>query len=724
MSPTITAPATRAGVLLGTAPYMSPEQARGLHVDKRTDIWAFGCVLYEMLTGRSAFSGMTVSDSLAAVLEHEPDWSALPDSLSPNISLLLERCLRKDRTRRLRDIGDARLELEDSGQRLHESGDGSNEASLRSLRSVLAVSLAALAVALVAAIWGWARGQVPNETAKSSVTRWEVTLEEPLQLAVGGRTNPLAISPDGSRIVFAADRRGTSQLYVRNVDEFDFDPIPGTEGARNPFFSPDGRRVGFFSGTKLQTVGFDGGPPQVVLESALDDMGSSWGADGTIVFASYGAGLSRVAAAGGTSEVLTTLDWEAGEIQHRWPQILPDGRSVLFTVATDKGSRVGLLSLETGKHWTLSEIADLSRARYVSSGHLVFGQAQGLRAVRFDPESGAISGEAIAVLSDVASVPDLGNAFFAVAEAGTLVFVPGVTTGDLELRWIDRQGRVTPAVEGKASFMHPKLSPDNGQIVVSAGSEIGLRQIWIYDLKRGTRRLFGCEGSCSVASWTPDGQELVFSSNAAGSWSLYIGAVQGTAGPRELIVRDHEQWGGSFSPDGRTFLFYDVHPETGRDIWALDLESTQANPYLVTQYNERAPRISPDGRWVAYVSNETGLDEIYVESFPERGRKWTISTDGGTEPLWSRDGTELFYRQGDQMMVVNVGLGEEFSASKPRPLFEGRFEMGVAGNPDYDVSADSERFLMVKRSEASAPVDLHVILNWTQELEQLFANQE
>ena len=718
-SPVITDEMTRPGMLLGTASYMSPEQAKGKKVDKRTDIWAFGCILFECLAGQRTFEGETVSETIALILKDGPDWAILPVDLPAAVPLLLERCLQKDRKRRLRDIGDARLELEEADRRQAESSLNSNASSAKTLRALLGGSLVALAVALVAAVWGWTRGS-SQERVEGKVTRWEVALEEPLRLAVGGRTNPLTISPDGSRIVFAAERRGTSQLVLREFDNFDFKTIPGTEGARNPFFSPDGKRVGFFAGTKMKTVAFDGGPPRIILESALDDMGSDWGGDETIVFASYGSGLSRIPTNGGDSEVLTTLDYEAGEIQHRWPQILPDGKKVLFTVATDKGSRVGVVSLDTGKRHILSEIADLTRARYVSSGHLIFGQALGLSAIRFDPVSGSTSGDAISVLSNVASVPDLGNSFFAVSDTGSIVFVPGVTSGDLELVWVDRKGQVAPAVEGKASFMHPRLSPDNRQIAVSGGSEIGLRKIWLYDLERGTRRLLGGEGSHSTPRWTPDGKELVFSSNATGSWDLYIGATQGTAKPREFVVREYEQWGGSWSPDGQRFFFYDVHPETGRDIWFFDVEAQESSPYLVTQYNERAPRISPDGNWLAYISNETGLDEVYVESLPERSRKWTISTDGGTEPVWSRDDRELFYRKGDLMMVVEVVLGREFSAGKSRQLFEGRFDVGVIGNPDYDVTADGQRFLMLRRSEASAPVKLHVILNWDQVLEDLF----
>jgi Tol biopolymer transport system component len=703
---------------------MSPEQARGQVVDKRTDIWAFGCVLYEMLAGKGAFQGETVSDVLVRILDREPDWSAIPSDLAPNARRVLERCLRKDRHQRLRDIGDARLELAETDFGGDESAADLSRSSAQSLRSLLRGTLAALLVAIVAAIWGWLRPAATEPDAEFSVTRWEVHLEEPLHLAVGGRTNPLTISPDGSRIVFAADRRGTSQLFVRDVDDFEVKPIPGTEGARNPFFSPDGKRVGFFAGTKLQTVGFDGGPPRVVAESALDDMGSSWGTDDVIVFASYGAGLSRVPAAGGDSKVLTELDWEAGEVQHRWPQVLPGGTTVQFTVATDKGSRVDLVSLESGERRSVEGIADLTRARYVASGHLVFGHARGLNAVEFDATTGTLSREPITALEEVASIPDLGNAFFEISDTGTLVFVPGITTGDLELVWVDRQGRIAPAVEGEGSFMHPKLSPNDRQLAVSAGSEIGFRQIWVYDLDRGTRRLLPCEGSCSAPFWTPDGGDIVFSSNAAGSWDLFVGAVQATGPAKEFLTRSHEQWGGSFSPDGRTFAFYDVHPETGRDIWTFDVATGESTPYLVTQYNERAPKISPDGRWMAYLSNESGLDEIYVESYPVRGRKWTISTEGGTEPSWSADGTELFYRQGDEMMVVDISLGDDFSASKPRVLFEGRFEVGVIGNMDYDVAADGQRFLMVKRDEASALRELHVILNWDQELKRLFEDRD
>ena len=724
MSPTLTAPATRAGVLLGTAPYMSPEQARGQVVDKRTDIWAFGCVLYEMLAGQGAFQGATVSDVLVSILDREPDLSALPSDLAPNARRVLERCLRKDRHQRLRDMGDARLDLVEPDFGGEESAADPGPSSVQPLRALLKGTLAALLVAIVAAIWGWTRPAATEPDAELSVTRWEVHLEEPLHLATGGRTNPLTISPDGSRIVFAADRRGTSQLFVRAADDFEIKPIPGTEGARNPFFSPDGKRVGFFAGTKLQTVGFDGGPPRVVTESALDDMGSSWGAHDIIVYASYGAGLSQVPSAGGKSKVLTELDWEAGEVQHRWPQVLPGGTMVQFTVATDKGSRVDLVSLESGERRSVEGIADLTRARYVASGHLVFGHARGLNAVEFDATTGILSREPISALEEVASIPDLGNAFFEISDTGTLVLVPGITTGNVELVWVDRQGRIAPAVEGEASFMHPKLSPNDRQLAVSAGSEIGYRQIWVYDLERGTRRLLPCEASCSAPFWMPDGRNIVFSTNAAGSWDLYVGAVQATGPAKEFVTRNNEQWGGSFSPDGRMFAFYDVHPETGRDIWTFDLETLESIPYLVTQYNERAPKISPDGRWMAYLSNESGLDEIYVESYPERGRKWTISTEGGTEPSWSNDGSELFYRQGDEMMVVDVSLGDDFSASKPRVLFEGRFEVGVAGNMDYDVAADGQRFLMVKRDEASALSEFHVILNWDKELERLFEDRD
>jgi hypothetical protein len=493
--------------------------------------------------------------------------------------------------------------------------------------------------------------------------------------------------------------------------------LPGTEGARNPFFSPDERWVGFFSGNRLYKVAVEGGAPQLVCENSLDDLGASWGADDTIVFALYGTGLSRVSADGGQPEAITTLEHEAGEIQHRWPQILPGGRDVLFTIGTDKGSRVGLVSLESGERRAVSGLGDVLRAFYLPSGILAYGQAGGLMAVRFDTQDARPLGDPTLVLRDLASVPDQGNAYFALADDGTLAYLPGTPTGNLELMWVDRQGRVEPAVDDRQSYSYPRLTPHDQQLVVTVGSEVGIRRMWIYDLQRGSRTVLSMEGNAGSATLSPDGERMYFSSNVTGRWNIYHAPLDASSPPQMLMDREHEQWSGSWSPDGQSFAFYDIKPESGRDIYVLTAGQSEPEPFIVTPANERAPQFSPDGRWLAYVSNESGRDEIYVESFPVRGRKWTVSSSGGAEPRWSRDGGELFYRKGNQMLAVDVELGDDFSALRPHVLFEGHFDSGVAGNPNYDVSSDGERFLMIRRIKEAIPNTIHVVLNWSHDLE-------
>ncbi len=723
-SPTLTQGFSRAGVLYGTAAYMSPEQARGQEVDRRTDIWAFGCVLYEMLTRGKAFPGETVTDILVSILEREPDWEALPAATPVSIRRLLSRCFAKDPSLRLKDIGDARFELEP-----HSLDPHGDEQAVGAVGSAVAASaskarsgwlgglLAGMALAGVASgAWIWATRPAPSEDTKS-VSRWAVQLEEPRELITIGRSNPLAISPGGSRLVFAVDDEGVPKLFLRDLDKLENVELPGTDGARNPFFSPDERWVGFFSANRLYKVAVEGGAPQLVSENSLDDMGASWGTDNTIVFALYGTGLSRVAADGGQPEAITTLEHEAGEIQHRWPQILPGGRDVLFTSATDKGSRVGLVSLDTGKRSVVSGLGDVLRAVYLPSGVLVYAQAGGLMAVRFDVQEAQPLGDPVLVLKGLASVPDQGNAYFALADNATLAYLPGTPSGNLELVWVDRQGQAESAVDDLQGYGYPQLTPQDNQLVVTVGSEIGIRALWIYDLQRGSRAVLSMEGSASNAALSPDGERVYFSSNLTGSWNLYHAPLDASSPPQMLLDRENEQWAGSWSPDGQAFAFYDVRPESGRDIYVLSAGQTEPEPFIVTPFNERAPRFSPDSRWLAYVSNESGRDEVYVESFPVRGRKWTISSNGGAEPRWSRDGSELFYRQGNQMLAVDVESGDSFSASRPHVLFEGHFDSSVAGNPNYDVSSDGERFLMIRRSGEAVPNTINVVLNWSEDLE-------
>ena len=715
-SPTLTLQATREGVLLGTAAYMSPEQVRGQQADTRADIWAFGAVLFEMLTADKAFEGATVSDTLVAILDREPDWSRLPTTTPPAIRRLLRRCLQKDHGRRLRAIGDAGLEFDELSDEDPMSAVGP---PVRGRTTAVTAGLATVAV--VAVLWAVASGldrdpgKVPGEP---SVSRWTVDIDAPLRLAVHGRSNPLAISPDGSKLAFAAEEKGLSRLYVRTSARFELEEIAGTEGARNPFFSPDGEWIGFFTGDRLMKVQIGSGSPREICRAPLDDLGSSWSEDGTIVFALYGTGLSKVDSNGGDSTPITTLDYDRGEVQHRWPQILPGGNHVLFTVAGGEGAQMAIASLDSNDHRILTDLSDVVRARYVPPGYLVYAQAGRLLAVRFDVRSVAVVGEPTPVLDGVASRPDLGNSYFAISDSGTLLYQPGSTTGNLELVWVDRQGQVSRAIDDQRSYSHPRLSPDENRVAVAVGAEVGTRHIWIYDLGRGTRTVLPGEGSSGNPTWTDDGSAIVYSSNRAGDWDLYLAPSDGSATSETFVAREFEQWSGQWSSEGRFFTFYDVTPDGGRDIWFVEVGNPEPLPYLVTEYNERSPRLAPNSSWIAYVSNESGRDEVYVESFPERSRKWTVSTNGGAEPLWSNDGRELFYRQGSQMMVVDVESGDNFNASRPRLLFPGNFEVGIAGNPSYDVTADGQRFLMIKQSATAGASQLRIVLNWIEELEQ------
>jgi Tol biopolymer transport system component len=375
------------------------------------------------------------------------------------------------------------------------------------------------------------------------------------------------------------------------------------------------------------------------------------------------------------------------------------------------------VSPEGGEHRVVSGLGDVLRASYLPSGILVYAQAGGLMAVRFDVQEARPLGDPVLVLKDLASVPDQGNAYFALADNGTLAYLPGTPTGNLELVWVDRQGRVEPAVDELQGYSHPRLAPQDKQLVVTVGSEVGIRRIWIYDLQRGSRAVLSMEGNAASSTLTPDGERMYFSSNVTGRWNLYSAPLDASSPPQIVLDRDNEQWSGSSSPDGQAFAFYDVRPESGRDIYVLTAGQSEPEPFIVTPFNERAPRFSRDGRWIAYVSNESGRDEVYVESYTVRGRKWTVSSNGGAEPRWSRDGSELFYRMGNQMLAVDVELGESFSASRPHVLFDGHFDSGVAGNPNYDVSSDGERFLMIRRSEEAIPNTINVVLNWSEDLQ-------
>jgi serine/threonine-protein kinase len=692
-SPTLTREGTEPGVILGTASYMSPEQARGKALDRRTDIWSFGCVFYEALTGTKAFPGETVSDILAAILEREPDWAAVPASTPAKIRELLRWCLEKDPRRRLRDIADGRIEADEpkAPPRRHY--------------------LPWIAAALFLGIALWSLERAPPEPDRR-ISRF--TLNLPPDQTLSWVNDPaVVLSPDGSRMVYVAGSGNDRRLYARSIDRPKAAPIAGTEGVWTAFFSPDSEWVGFYGGRALKKVRFDSGAP-VTLCDAPDPYGASWGRGDVILFAPAGnAGLSRTSGFGGSPSVVTTPDPKKGEISHRWPMFLPDGKTALFTIRTAEGRfHVAMLSLENGAYRVLLEGA--SFARYVSTGHLLYVAEDRILGVPFDLDRLEVTGEPAPILEGVRTRPEFGIAHFALSQDGTLAYVPALEP-ESRLVWVDRTGSVKPVTDARRDFVGPRLSPDGRRLSVTI--QQGPRSdIWIYETERDSlaRLTFGEDERDAV--WTPDGKRLTFRRGAVSN--LFSVPADGSGPEERLTASTRFQRAGSWSPDGRELVYAEWETPNAADLWVLNPEAEpRARPLLQTPFRESFGAISPDGRLLAYTSNESGRPEIYVRSFPLFAGKIPISNDGGVQPVWARSGRELFYRNEDRMMSVRVETGPELRATKPAVLFEGKFHDPDLHVPQYDVTLDNERFVMIQNEE-SAPNRIEIVLNWGEELKE------
>jgi serine/threonine-protein kinase len=703
-SPTLTREGTEHGIILGTAPYMSPEQARGKTLDRRTDIWSFGCVFYEALTGRKAFAGETVSDTIAVILEKEPDWTALPARTPPKIRDLLRRCFQKEPHRRLRDIGDARIEIEEA------LAEPSAAPVTRPRRHHLPWVVAAVVSAV--ALWSLMRLRAEPERA---VTRLTVTVP-PEQALTWANDPSVALSPDGRRLVFVGGLGTERKLYVRPLDELVGIPIPGTEGATTAFFSPDGESVGFYSQQrKLMKVRLDTGLP-VTLTDVPDAWGASWGPGDIILFSPTGSGLSRVSPSGGSPTVVTTPNAAQGETSHRWPEILPDGMSALFTILTATGSsRIALLSFDTGEYRVLLEGG--SFARYVPTGHLVYVSEGALLAAPFDLERLELTGAPVPILEGLWTQPANGTAHFAYSAEGTFVYVPRVEP-ESTLVWVDRAGVVRPVTEIRRGFEDPRLSPDGERLSVAI-QQSDQFHIWIYAMARDSfeRLSFGPDQD-QAAIWTPDGKRLTFRRGEISN--LFWQPADGSGPEERLTTSPYVQRASSWSPDGKVLVYNERSPsEEAWDLWLFNLEDEPSQrPFLETPFREPFGAVSPDGRFLAYISNESGRLEIYVRPFPgPRGGKWKISTEGGVQPVWARSGREIFYRNGDKMMAAAIETEPEFRAGKPTLLFEGKFHRPEFAFPQYDVALDGQRFVMIQDVE-SAPTQIHIFQNWFSELKK------
>jgi serine/threonine-protein kinase len=742
-SPTISMFATQAGVLLGTAAYMPPEQAKGKAVDQRADLWSFGCVLFEMLTGHRPFEGETISDVLAKIIERDPDWNVLPATTPPSIRTLLRRCLEKDPRRRLDSAAVARLEIDDASTPHASEVSAAGDRSRGRRWPVAAfVAVAALAAAVGAiATWSVTR---PAPAPPLPVSRFAVTFPPAQPLAFSINDRDLAISADGTRLAYTAGDQ--AQLMVRALDQLEAVPLSGIANARAPFFSPDGRWIGFFErldegfrigpvaqrGT-LKKVSTNGGPPITLLTLTGASRGASWSLDDSIVFATSdpATGLLRVPAGGGEPEVLTKPDAARGEEDHYFPSVLPGGLSMLFTVTgrgetREESRQVAVLDLKTGRIKTL--IRSGSQAEYVETGHLVYSDGGALWAVRFDLAT-------LSVLGDPAPLSEqpltLAAADFTISRRGTLAYVPVGVSTSRSLVWVTRQGSEKPIAAPPRRYSTVRLSPDGTRAALTADG-----YVWTWDFAREKlTRLTASLDSGNFVVWTPDGQHVISGrrDHAPEPTNLYRHAADETGINERLTTSPRGHRPNAISADGTRLVFEEQIPSGGYALMLLSMQGTpRVEPLFQTPFDERNAALSPDGQWMAYESNESGQSRIYVRPFPHAaGARYEISTGGGRTPAWGPDGHELFFIDRTSIMAVTVQLTPTFSAGNPTRLFDapsvlldGRF-VRTGTQRTYDVSRDGH-FLMIK-SDAGAsdgqasPAGMIVVQNWFAELKAKMA---
>jgi Tol biopolymer transport system component len=727
--PTASDPLTAQGTIVGTLQYMAPEQLEGKEVDARTDIFAFGVVGYEMATGKRAFEGKSQASLIAAILERDPPaMSSLQPMTPPALDRVVRKCLAKEPERRWQAASDVCDELKwiaAGGSEVKVVPTTAKQAMRVLGRRGLVLSLCSLL--LGGAITGLAAWNL-KPSSPQPVTRTVITLPPGQQLAGLDSGPVVALSPDGSHLAYVARQGGAQEIYLRAMDSLDAKPIPGTEGAINPFFSPDGQWLGFFAGGRLKKVSVSGGAV-VTVGDASGPRGASWGSQGSIAFApTTVSALQQTSEAGGTPQPLTRI--EKGEVSHRWPEFLPGGNAVLFATSPTSGNwinaQVAVQSVGTGKRVNL--IQGGTNSRYAPSGHLVYAQGGNLMAMPFDPQRLTVTGAAVPVVEGLLQSSSSGAAQYSFSATGSLVYVPGsLQSAQSKLVWISRNGAEQPLAAPARAYLSPRLSPDGRRIAV--GITESESQIWLYDLSRETPSRFTFEGNSNqYPAWTPDGKRIAFQSNKEGALNLFWQMADGSGSLQRLTTSDNTQTASSWSPDGQLLAFHEIDPAMQRDICVLRMgdaspgsgQARKAQPFLRTRFDEASLRFSPDGRWLTYISNETGRYEIYVQPYPGPGGKWQISTEGGTEPVWNPNGRELFYRSGGKMMAVDMATQPSVAVGKARMLFEGEYVPTPATLSNYDVTSDGQRFLMLKpvEQEQAAPTQINVVLNWFEELKQ------
>jgi Tol biopolymer transport system component len=709
-SPTMTHAATAAGIILGTAAYMSPEQARGRSVDKRSDIWSFGCVLYECLTGRQAFAGETVSDMIARILQGEPEWNALPARTPGRIRELLRRCLEKDARRRMRDIGDARIEIDEVLEK-ESSGSvaaaGAAKAKQRNQQFVVGAA-AAIAAALVTTLGL----SVLRPSTPPRLVRFEVV--EPPGSTFGFEATDVAISPDGARLAFVArDSTRTLHLWVRPIDSVKPRMLPGTTSASLPFWSPDSRQLGFFANGKLRVVAVDGGDPDALCD-APTPRGGTWNESGTILFAPLAQGpLMRIPARGGDPVLVVAPDTTRRERGLRFPQFLPDGRHFLVSVVPGQAGKNTILAGALDSQKADSLLSAFGGVTFVAPNHLLYYLGSGLIARTFDPGTRRVSGDPVTLPDFTAPTNYAGAPTLCATRQGSIAYLSGELL-DMHLVWLDPQGHPGATVPyPPGHYYQARLAPDGRRAAVMWVDENFANRIDVVDLERGVSTRLNVEpGDNSNPQWSPDGRRLAYESAfSGGPQHLTIVSLAGDAPVEKAFENDpHFKTLSSWSPDGRYIVVSLLDPVTQHDLWLVPLEGDRApRRWLAGPGDEANGHISPDGRWMAYVSDESGRNEVYLRSFPNPGQPYQVTTAGGVNCDWLPDGRLAWLAAADAHQFVSASLlpGDEPRVGPGQPIY--RYPDDAA---DFDASRDLKHFLAVMPQQKLPPSTITVVLNW------------
>jgi eukaryotic-like serine/threonine-protein kinase len=714
---------TDPGVVMGTVGYMSPEQVRGQTVDHRSDIFAFGAIVYEMLSGQRAFRGDSPADTMSAILKEDPaDLSATNQNVSPALERLVDHCLEKNPAERFhsaRDLAFALEALSSSSVSSTETITISAQAPRRlGRRELISWSLAALFL-LAAGAFAIVALRSSTSTKEEALSRFYVYA--PAETEFGGATD--FISPDGRQLVFnVVSADGATQLWIRPIDSLAARPIPGTEAAGQAFWSPDSRFIGFFAAGKLKKVDVSGGAVET-LASAERGRGGTWNQDGVILFTPVeGGGLARMSATGGETTPVPIADTSRNPNGYFWPHFLPDGKHFLYLARSSKSENSGIYVASLDSPDSKLLVQSSAGALYAPPGYLLFLKANALMAQPFDADKLQLSGEPHQVAEEVGYNPANGRAFFSVSDNGVLVYRSNILRNS-QLTWFDRTGKQLGTVGSPGLMLTPSLSPDEKQVAILSIDVALVSDIWLVDLSRQSRSRFTFDPAMDTnAVWSPDGSRIVFSSNRSGPFDLYWKPANGSGNEELLLKSDHAKFATDWSPDGRFILYGESSPTTSGDVWALPLFGDQKPiPIVQSNFGEGQAKFSPDGRWVMYVSNETGTPQVYVQSFPATGGKVMVSINGGFQPRWRPDGKELVYFGSDnKLMAVSVKTnGNHFEVGNPTPLFPLNLAVtGPIGGSAVNVTRDGRRFLINVLVEENSSSPAIVVQNWTASLKK------